>query len=107
MPDRVDVRRAGLFRQLSQHCVGLTAPQDQFRALLAQAGVECFEAVVQPPARRAAHRVIAGRLVVEHIEGDHRPVVTGGDERGLVGEAEVLTEPEDDGGGHPRPYEPR
>ncbi len=96
----MDTRRARLLRQLGQHRVGLAAPQDQPRALFAQARVERLEAVVQPPARRAAHRMIAGRLVVEHVDGDHRPVVAGGDQRGLIGEAEVLAEPEDHGSGH-------
>jgi hypothetical protein len=54
--------------------------------------------VVQPPARRAAEGTDAGRLLVEQPEHDDRAtVLDGGDEGGVVGDPQVVAQPDDGG----------
>ena len=85
-------------RDLEQDAVG-AAPQRQARAELGEARLECGEAVVQPPAARAAERALAGRDLVEQVEHDDgRSALGGGEERGVVGHPEVIPKPYDAGG---------
>ena len=58
---------------------------------------EAGEAVMEPPALRPADRPITRPDVVEDIEAGGRALLDGGKQRGIVGEAEVLSEPEEGG----------
>jgi hypothetical protein len=65
-------------------------------AVLLEGGSERGERAVQPPARGAAERADAGRLLVEHVHADDRRAAF---ERGvqgrMVGDPEVVAEPDD------------
>src|SRR3569832_1473948 len=70
MAEGMGALRPDLIGEPRQLLVARTAPQDQPGTLVAQAGVERGEAVMQPPARRCAHVTMLRRLVVEHIDED-------------------------------------
>jgi hypothetical protein len=59
----------------------------------AQGRVERDQGAMQPPALGAAMRPAPGRRVVQHVDGEEGAVLHGM-ERGVVGEAEILAEPE-------------
>jgi hypothetical protein len=51
--------------------------------------------------------MIARRLVIEEVDGNDGAVMARGDERGLIGKAQVLPQSEEDGSSHSAPYVPR
>ena len=81
------------------------AAQHQPSAARGDARGERGEGVVQPPARRRAERAQAGRDLVEDMEEDDRPPrprrrVEGG----IVGEPQVVAQPDENGSsGHAKP----
>jgi hypothetical protein len=40
---------------------------------------------------------MTGRFVIQHIDGNDWPFAGGGDQGGLIGQAKILAEPEQDG----------
>ena len=66
-----------------------------------QAALQARQRVMQPPARRAAEPPGAGRLVVEDVDRNH--LAAGGHglaQRRIVGEAQVVAEPDERRLGH-------
>ena len=49
---------------------------------------------MKPPALRRTDRPMARRLVVEHVKRNDRPFGRRGDERRLVGQAQILPQPD-------------
>lgn len=90
-------RRADLGRQPRELDLGAAASQHQRPAGLAHAGVERRQAVMQPPAGGASERPGTSRRVIEHVGRDQRAGRGGGGQRRVVGEAQVVAEPEDAG----------
>ncbi len=86
-------------RQRRQYLGRVTAAQDKRGVVPRQAGGQCGQAVMQPPAAGAADR--PGLAVIQDIDGqDTRPAGQGGGKRRVVGQAEILAEPEYVGVGH-------
>ena len=56
---------------------------------------------MQPPARGAAQRPDAGTVFIEDIDGEHGPAALplAAAERAIVGEAQIVAQPDDDGTG--------
>ena len=100
MTDCVNFGRARIVHHRLEYFGSPAPAQDKTTALVAQRSVERGQRMVEIPALSAAHLPIAGRRVVEDIDGDDRRIVRGGGECGLVVETQVLAEPEEDGGGH-------
>ena len=94
VPDRMDAPRAHFPCQFAQYFPRPPPAKDQPRAALAQAGVKTGQAVVQPPTARPAYRAVAGCLVIQHIDGDHRSLMARRDQRRLIREAQVAAEPQ-------------
>ncbi len=93
--------RADLAGEGGDHLGRGAAAQHEHRSLLTQPLAEFGERVVQPPARGAAERTDAGGDLVEHEDRDHRLApVGGGAQRRVVGQAQVVAEPDERGGGH-------
>ena len=101
VPQCVDRSGTRFADQFGQHLRHPTAPQNELRAMLVQVGGQRGEAVVQPPAARAAHCAVSGRLVVEHIDRDNRAAFGGGAQGGVVSQSQVAPEPDDLRSGHP------
>ncbi len=69
----MDFRRAGFGDESGQLVLEPAPPQHQRRAARGKVGGKGRQTVVQPPARGAAKRPGAGRLVVEDEHRQHRP----------------------------------
>ena len=67
------------------------AQEHERRATRRERGSQRGQAVMEPPTCRTAERL---RAAFEHIDRQDRPLGRGG-ERGIVGQAQVLTEPDD------------
>ena len=52
---------------------------------------------MEPPALCPADTPVAGRVVIEDVEARGRPLTDRGEQGGVIGEAEVLAEPEEGG----------
>src|SRR3546814_2640556 len=63
-------------------------------ALVLQRRRQAFQAVVQPPPLRSTNAPVAGRLIVQHIDGKHRAIGRDSAHDGLVEQPQVLPEPE-------------
>ncbi len=88
--------------QLPQHLLGRAPAQNELRRALrvvrrcAQRRGERKQAVVQPPAGRPAER--AARAIIEDVDRNDGPPGLGGRrQRGIVAQAQVIAEPDDDG----------
>ena len=89
---------------------GLGKGRDQRLRPAAQQGQRCAprlevrsqagQRMVQPPSPRPPRRPGARGRVIEDEHRQHRPCRHGGDQRGIVGKAKVLAEPQDCGIGH-------
>src|SRR3546814_8410713 len=86
---------AGFRRDAFKHFSGRAAAQDEPAAALAEARIERGEAVMEPPALRAADCACSGALVDQYVERNDRTFGDRRDERRMLGGAEVLTEPQD------------
>lgn len=95
MTEAMDGAGPALLGNLRQFLFAFAAPQDQPRAARAQVFVEPREAVMQPPARRAAHRAVPRRFVVENIDGNDRTRRRRSDKRRLIGEPQIAAKPQD------------
>ncbi|MCY1172832.1 hypothetical protein D9M73_129760 [compost metagenome] len=97
MADAMHPGRAGFGGEFGERRVAPTPPQNQSRSRRAQIGIEAGKAMVQPPARRTAHRIMFGRLVIEDIQRHDRPLPDRSGKRWLVGQTQVTAQPEDRG----------
>lgn len=95
MTDGVNAPRSHLLRQRGDFIRGNPAPQDQPGSLVPQRLVESLKAMMQPPALRAADAPVARAFIVEHIDRDDGPLPRRRDQRCLIGQAQILPEPED------------
>jgi len=98
----VDTAGAHFFCDLDDLIDASALPQDQARSLFPKIIVQASQAVMQPPARCTTHFPLARRVIVQHIDGNHRPIAHGGRQCGLIGKTQVLAKPEDDGIRHAR-----
>jgi hypothetical protein len=96
-----DLRGAGAAAggEVGQQGDGIALQQQQFQAAGAQRGLQGGERVVQPPALGAAMGMGAGGGIVQDIDRQDRAGGGGGVQGGVVGQAEILPEPQD-GLGH-------
>jgi hypothetical protein len=90
----MDVRLAERLGERWENGFGSAAQQDQTRTLRGDRGGERAERLVQPPAGCRADPPRARRLVVQHEHGSHRPGVHGGQQRAVIGQPQIVTEPE-------------
>ena len=80
--------------------MNFAATQDEARPGLAQIPIKALQAVMKPPARRSAHAAMARRIVIQHIDCDHRPFARSGGKGRLIGKSEILAQPDENGFGH-------
>ncbi len=60
--------------------------------------IQQSQALVQPPAARGAHAPVTGIFIVKYVDRQDRPPGFGrGVERRIVGDSEILAEPDDEG----------
>ncbi|BBE34295.1 hypothetical protein SmB9_19530 [Sphingosinicella microcystinivorans] len=85
----------GFRGEIGKHVRRHPAPQDEARTEGAEIGIQTCEAVVQPPALGTADAAVAGRFIVEDVYRNHPALARRGGKGGLVGEAEILAEPND------------
>jgi hypothetical protein len=78
MVQGMDLARAGFRASRPALVARPPAPQDQARALLRKLRIQAGQRMVQPPARSPAHAAVLRRLVIEHIDRDHRAPRRGG-----------------------------
>ena len=96
----VDFGRTGFGGESGDHVLVAAPAQDQGSAVDGEAFGQARETVMQPPARGTARGPGTGGFVIEDEERQHPPPGReGGVQGGLVGETQVTTKPEDDGGG--------
>jgi hypothetical protein len=100
MMQGMDTAGSDFARELSQFRIAASAPEDQPAATFGERPVEAGKAVVKPPAACAAHAAIARCLIVQYENGNDRPISHCGIECRLVGQAQVMPEPEKDGSSH-------
>ena len=94
-------RRAQLRGQGPHDRSGPAAAQDQLAAALGNAAAQTLEAVMQPPALRRAHLPGGRRLIIQYEQRHDRPAFGSGDQGGVIGEAQIVAEPDKLGGhGH-------
>lgn len=93
----MDPPRAGFTAKLCQLFHAVAAAQNKARALLTELFVQTGQAVVQPPPLGGADLPLPGQGVVQDIDGNHGALAQSGSERRLIGQAQILTEPKDDG----------
>ena len=91
----MNAARPGLLRDLGQHLRRIAPPQHQPRTACLQRLRQPGQRMVQPPARRTAQLARARPDIVEDIDRDHRTPLRSGDQRGLIGQAQVAAEPDD------------
>lgn len=89
----VDAPCACIDGKFLEDVTGPAAAQDRAGANAAERSAQRNKAVVQPPALRAADLPAAGSLVVENVDGDHRPFGCGGGEGRMIVEPQVLPQP--------------
>jgi hypothetical protein len=98
LSDRIPVDSAGaaVARHFGDHFGRWPSSQRQRSAARCDLGTERPQRLRQPPACRSARHPSGG--IIQHIEADHRRAgFGGGAEGGMVGQAEVIAEPDDDG----------
>jgi hypothetical protein len=94
MAQRVNACRARLLRQPPEHLRTAPPPQDQSGPKRLETSGQRGERVVQPPTLRAADLPGSRCVVIENVDGDHRPIVDRGSQGGLIGQTEVLPQPQ-------------
>jgi hypothetical protein len=81
--------------------IAAPAPQDQPRAHRPQIRIEAGKTVMQPPALRRAHPPRRRRLIIQHEQRHDRPARRRCNQGGVIGEAQIVAEPDKLGGhGH-------
>ena len=91
----VDAGRSGLSHEREQHIRCAPTPQNEGRAKLGELPGECGEAMVEPPALRPADALTAGRLIIEHINGQHIALAYGSHQGWMVTRPQILPQPEE------------
>ena len=95
-PVPVDPPGAGLACDVEQRLERTAPAQAQSPAAGPQRRIQRREALVQPPTARAAGRPVAVLPGGVHVQRDHVPRLRAGRaQRGVVGQAQVATEPDD------------
>ena len=91
--DRID---AGLGDHLGDHPLGGPSSQHERGAVLSDPLTEFGEGVVQPPARGPTQGTHAGRFLVQYVEEDDGlAAIHSRAQSGVVGEPEVVAEPDE------------
>ena len=80
---------------------GAAPAQDQPAAALGNAAAKARQAVMQPPALRCTHPPRRRRLIIQHEQRHDRPACSRCNQGGVIGEAQIVAEPDKLGGhGH-------
>ena len=92
---RMDGRRTRLTRKFGQDGDRIAPAQHQPPPARRQTVRQRRQTAVQPPAVRAAEPPCTGRRVVQHVDREHGSSRGPRRQRGVVGQAQVLAEPDD------------
>ena len=93
MANRMDSGRTRFRRQFRQLVHRVPAPKDQPRAMPREVGCQRCERMVQPPAACRAHAAVTWRIVVQHVNRDHRAELGGGMKRLLIDKPQIAPQP--------------
>ncbi|GAA4776159.1 hypothetical protein GCM10023306_24730 [Novosphingobium ginsenosidimutans] len=100
MVQRMNFVRPAFHREGRKHVLAPATAQDQPRTCLLQIGRKPRQRMMQPPARGRPHPPVPWRFVIKHIDRDYGAARGGSPESGLISQAQVAAEPDDDGRGH-------
>lgn len=96
MIETVDAHATCFVREFAERGDGLSASENELEPQALEIAGKAFQRSMKPPALCRPHFPFTGPNIVQHVNGNNRPIFGGRDQRGLIANAQVLAKPQDD-----------